>query len=120
MSCGLPPRASCPSVVPNELVMLSCSVWPPVRFSIADAPLTAIRVVAVQAGRVLAGDISACEKRSRPPSPTNHVSLVIGVFVLLQAEVVIVTLVSRDEIDRVRVGDERRRGVERQPVAERS
>ena len=33
-SCGLPPLAICPIVVPKTLVKFSCSVCPPVRFSI--------------------------------------------------------------------------------------
>ena len=49
----------------------------------------------------------------------NQVS-VVGVFILVQAEVVVVSFVASDEVGRVCVANKRWRRIQRQPVAERS
>ena len=104
-------------MVPNEFVMFSCSVCPPVRFSITDAPLASIRVVAGEPRRVLRGNVPALREAQACPDSGKPRVVVGRVLVFFKAGVVVV-VVSLDEIDSVRAGHKCRRGIQRQAVTE--
>src|SRR4029079_2189268 len=85
-----------------------------------DTPLANVRIVTVQATRVIASDIA----RVREPQTTAETHkpgvVVVRVLVFFEPGVVVVALVAGDEVNSVCIADECRRGVEREPVAERA
>src|SRR4051812_18413439 len=77
-----------------------------------NAPLRAVRVVAVQPRRVLAGDVAGAGEPQPPSEPCEPRVLMLRVFILLEAHVVIVSFVPRYEVHSMRSRHERRGCVE--------
>jgi hypothetical protein len=84
----------------------------------SDTPHTSVWIVATKARRVLAGDVTSGAEPETPAKTHEPRIVVIGVFVLVEAKVVVVSFVASDEVNRVRIANEGGRCVEREPVAE--
>src|SRR5256885_16405092 len=81
-----------------------------------DAPFRAVRIVAVQARRVLAGDVAGAGEPNTA-TQTGKPGVVMVCVHVRGAE--IVSFMTGDDVDGMGTGDERRRRIECQPIAER-